>query len=72
MLETTLITIKVFVAEFFKIISVQAFVWVIVSGMTIGTSAYQIVNPEPKAYKESSIRATTFTGRGQFKCQIGC
>jgi hypothetical protein len=44
-----------------------------VTGLVGGTSAYQIERyykyPE---YKESSYRATTYTGKGQFKCQTAC
>jgi hypothetical protein len=44
-----------------------------ISGAVVGTSVFQIeqhYNYRP--YKESTYRATTVTGKGNFKCQTGC
>jgi hypothetical protein len=41
-------------------------------GLGTGVLAYHAANPQPEPYKESMTRATTITGRGQFRCQTGC
>jgi hypothetical protein len=44
-----------------------------ISGLVVGTSVYEIEqNYKYPAYKANSVRATTFTGKGQFRCQTGC
>jgi hypothetical protein len=47
-------------------------VWLAVVGVSAGTIAYHVNNPQPEPYKASMTRATTYTGKGQFKCQTGC
>ena len=43
-------------------------------GMVGGTTVYQIEKSytEPQPYKANMVRASTYTGKGQFKCQTGC
>jgi hypothetical protein len=45
-----------------------------ISGLAVGTGAYQIEQYyKYPQYKETNFyRATTYTGKGQFKCQTGC
>jgi hypothetical protein len=45
-----------------------------ISGLVVGTSVYQIEQSfsKPQPYKANMVRATTYTGKGQFKCQTGC
>jgi len=46
----------------------------IISGLAVGTGAYKIEQnyKSPKYMESNSYRATTYTGKGQFKCQIDC
>jgi hypothetical protein len=43
-----------------------------ISGIMSGMFAYNAINPLPETYKANMYRATTYTGKGQFKCQTGC
>lgn len=45
-----------------------------ISGAVVGSSVYQIQESysAPQQYKANMVRATTYTGKGQFKCQTGC
>ena len=47
-------------------------IWATAAGVGTGIVAYRVANPEVPEYKPSLTRATTVTGRGQFKCQTGC
>lgn len=46
--------------------------WLAVAGVSAGTIAYHVNNPQPETYKASMTKATTYTGKGQFRCQTGC
>lgn len=52
----------------------QFFLTCTMAGALVGTSAYHIKKSysAPVPYKESMVRAGTYTGKGQFKCQTGC
>jgi hypothetical protein len=60
------------IKEFFTVMGFQGSAWLIVTGLMLGAGAYTISNPTRDEYQESMYRATTYTGRGQFRCQIGC
>ena len=51
---------------------VYAYVWLTLAGAATGTVVYNVNNPEPREYRPDMTRATTITGRGQFRCQTGC
>ena len=51
----------------------QIFLACTISGLAVGTSAYQIEQHyKYPRYSESTYRESTYTGKGQFKCQTGC
>ena len=58
--------------EFIAFINWPAATVLVAIGITSGVISYHVVNPQPKPFKESMIRSTTITGKGQFKCQTGC
>ena len=41
-------------------------------GVAVGAAVYHVNNPGAPEYKPTMTKATTVTGRGQFRCQIGC
>ena len=51
---------------------VYAYTCLTLVGGVAGTVVYHVNNPEPREYRPDMTRATTVTGRGQFRCQIGC
>jgi len=51
---------------------IYTYFWLTLAGAATGTVVYHINNPEPQEYKPSLTRATTVTGKGQFRCQTGC
>jgi len=51
---------------------IYAYIWASMAGALSGTVVYNLANPQPKEYRDNMYKATTYTGRGQFRCQIGC
>ena len=51
---------------------IYAYVWASLAGALGGTVVYNLTNPDAKEYRPDMTRATTITGRGQFRCQTGC
>lgn len=50
----------------------QAMAVLTIVGTGSGVVAYHATNPKPAIYKPDMTRATTITGKGQFRCQTGC
>ena len=55
-----------------KEIILYTYAWATVAGALGGIVTYNLANPSQPEYKASMYRATTITGRGQFRCQTGC
>lgn len=43
-----------------------------VFGISIGLGVYHTQHPSHTSYSVSTYRDTTYTGKGQFRCQTGC
>ena len=41
-------------------------------GITVGALVYHTTQAQEPVYKPTMTRSVTITGKGQFKCQIGC
>ena len=58
-------------SEFFTWQMAQFILAAAVTGGTIGVGTYEYEHYRPP-YQESTYRETTYTGKGQFRCQTGC
>lgn len=58
--------------EFLTYYGLQGLTWMALVGVTVGAGIYNVTNPTHDTYKDNMYRATTYTGRGQFRCQVGC
>ena len=58
--------------EFLTYYGLQGLTWIALVGVTVGAGIYNVTNPTHATYKADMTRATTYTGKGQFRCQVGC
>lgn len=60
------------IREFFAYTGFQGSALLVALAFSTGAVAYNLVNPAQEAYRDNMYRATTYTGKGQFRCQTGC
>jgi len=60
------------IKEFFTYFGIQGSIWIATIAFSTGAGIYTVQHPTHDPYKPDMTRATTYTGKGQFRCQIGC